>query len=231
MAEQVSGVDGCPGGWIAVLWRGPGWPADSALCPSFADVLALDAAIIAVDMPIGLPDRAPREVERAVRPLLGKRRASVFAVPARPALAAMDYLQACAINRGHSEPPRAVSRQCFHLFEKIREIDAIMTPELQSRVYEAHPEVAFRLMKGEPLAFRKRSSQGQDERRALLRGQGLPIERLLARRYRGADARGDDLIDAAALAWVALRIRNRANRRFPASPSQDGRGLRMEINA
>lgn len=233
MAEPgiVAGVDGCRGGWIAVMWRGPGSPARQALCRSFCEVLALEAAVIAVDMPIGLPDFSGRDVEREVRPLLGGRRSSVFPVPARAAFAAADYREACAINRRHSQPARALSKQCFHLFDKIREIDVAITPDLQNRVFEAHPELAFRMMNGEAVTHSKKSAEGEIMRTALLRKAGFPIDGLPVLGYRRRDIGADDLLDACALAWVARRIRDGENRRFPAEPRRDARGLRMEINA
>src|SRR5947209_4323146 len=101
-AERIAGVDACRGGWIAVVWDGSGM-AGAKLCRSFSEVLAIEAAIIAVDMPIGLPRLSTREADRAARLILGARRASVFPVPARAAFAAQDYREACAINRLHSE--------------------------------------------------------------------------------------------------------------------------------
>ncbi len=61
--------------------------------------LGVEIAAIAVDMPIGLPDRiegSGRAAERAVRPLLGPRQSSVFTIPARAAIEATDYASACA---------------------------------------------------------------------------------------------------------------------------------------
>lgn len=61
----VAGVDGCRGGWFAVLLRlgsgsAPGSEARLALCSSFSEVVSLpeEPAAIAVDIPIGLLDRA-----------------------------------------------------------------------------------------------------------------------------------------------------------------------------
>ena len=70
----VAGVDGCPGGWIVVL-AGMSASADrpvqmsSRLCTTFEQVLALPERplSIAVDMPIGLLERAAPG-GRAVRP-------------------------------------------------------------------------------------------------------------------------------------------------------------------
>jgi predicted RNase H-like nuclease len=233
MAEPglVAGVDGCRGGWIAVLWRGAGSPATPILCRHFSDVLALPAKVIAVDMPIGLPVLSSRDAERAVRQLLGKRKSSVFSVPSRATFAARDYPEACAINRRHSEPSRALSKECFNLFPKICEIDALMTPELQKRVFEAHPEVGFRMMNGEAVAFSKKTKEGAALRKSLLREAGFPVEALPPLNALRRDVAPDDILDASALAWVARRIRDGENRRFPAEAKYDMRGLRMEINA
>ena len=105
-------------------------------------------SIVAVDIPIGLPERAGpggRAAENAVRPLLGARQSSVFSVPSRAALAAADYGEACRIAFASSEPPRKVSKQLFMLVPKIREVDACLRDDAEAagRVFEVHPEVAF----------------------------------------------------------------------------------------
>lgn len=234
-ARSVAGVDGCPAGWIAVLWDG-GDHLTSRLCPSFSEVMALAAEIIAVDMPIGLPERSGRPPEREVRARLGERQSSVFAVPARDAVYCADYREACAVNLRHSDPPKKVSKQCFHLFPKMREIDALIEPSHQSRIYESHPELAFWAMNGEaplPLPKKLRGTPyppGLDLRRSLLRRNGLPVDRL-THDYRRRDVGADDLLDACACTLVAWRILNRRSIRFPADPPLNARGLRMEINA
>ena len=123
----VVGVDGCPGGWIAVRWAET---VSHHLCRSFADIVALDAAVVAVDMPIGFPQGSGRAAEREVRQRLGERQSSVFSVPSRAAVMCADYREACAANLASSDPPKKVSKQIFHIFPKMREIDALITPEL-----------------------------------------------------------------------------------------------------
>src|SRR5262249_10896399 len=56
----LAGVDGCPGGWIVAFLRLQGEEARIAVMPRFVDVLAAEEApaIVAVDVPIGLPERA-----------------------------------------------------------------------------------------------------------------------------------------------------------------------------
>jgi predicted RNase H-like nuclease len=231
----VAGVDGCPAGWIAALWDG----ADrltSRLCPSFADVMALPAQIIAIDMPIGLPQRSGRAPEREVRAKLGERQSSVFAVPAEKAVYCAEYREACQINLLHSDPPRKVSKQCFHLFPKMREIDALIAPPHQSRIFESHPELAFWVMNDEtPLRLPKKVKSrpylpGLDLRRELLRKNRVPVDGL-SHDYRRRDVGPDDLLDACACTFVAWRILNGRSIRFPADPPLNAKGLRMEINA
>ena len=230
----VIGVDGCPAGWIAVRWAET---ITHHLCRSFADVLAMDGAVIAVDMPIGLPEVSGRAAERHVRGRLGERQSSVFSIPCRAAVMCEDYREACAINLRFSDPPKKIAKQSFHLFPKIREIDALITPELQSRIFEVHPELAFWAMNAEaPVPSPKKVKSrphppGLDFRRRLLATAGFPLNALAQARYRTADVGPDDLLDACACAWSARRILDGRHVRFPADPPRDARGLRMEINA
>jgi predicted RNase H-like nuclease len=241
MAEPawVAGVDGCPSGWAVVLRRLDGdSPPVFTVLPDFAAVLAdpRRPAIIAVDMPIGLPDRVGpggRGPEREVRRLLGERQSSVFAVPSRAAVMADDYRRSCDIAVLTSEPPKKVSKQCFHLFPKIREVDRLMTPELEARVHEAHPELGFwRLNGGRAMALPKKvksrpNPAGIDERAALLVRHGY--DRGFLDQPLPCGVGRDDLIDAAVLALTAERIAKGDGLSFPSTPERDGKGLRMAI--
>jgi predicted RNase H-like nuclease len=234
MLQTVIGVDGCPAGWIAVIWNET---IEHRLFTAFADIVALSAVIIAVDMPIGLPDMSGRQAEREARKVLGARQSSVFAIPSRAAVMCEDYRDACAINLQHSDPPKKIAKQTFHLFSKIREIDALMSPEAQTRIHEVHPEVAFWAMNDRqplPLAKKVKSqshSPGLELRRALLQQSGFPVASLPAANYRRADVGDDDLIDACACAWSARRILDGTSLCFPEQPPRDERGLSMCIKA
>src|SRR6202008_345296 len=123
---------------------------------TFADVAAAPERpeVIAVDMPIGLPERAGpcgRAAENAVRPLLGARQSSVFSVPSRTALAAEGYREACRIALANSDPPRKVSGQRFMLGPESREVDAWLRADAAraARIFEVHPEVAFWRLNGD----------------------------------------------------------------------------------
>jgi predicted RNase H-like nuclease len=230
-------VDGCPAGWIAVK-RGIGSGPSVAVHQGFGDILASTGndAFIAVDMPIGLPDfvhRGGRGPEQAVRPLLGERQSSVFSIPSRAAVEATDYRDACRIALETSDPPRKVSKQAFHLFAKIREIDALLAPALQERVREVHPEMAFlELNGGVPMRLPKKikgrfNPAGIAERRNLLARVGFSGDFLVGKPPRGAAY--DDFIDACVCSVIAERIVLGIARSWPANPQRDSRGLHMAI--
>ncbi len=213
-----------------MLWDGQ--VARLKLFRHFADILAESASCIAVDMPIGLALRHGRRAEQAARRILGARRSSVFAVPSRAAVACDDYPQACAVNLEHSDPPRKISQQSFHLFPKIREVDAVMTPDLQRRVHEVHPEVCFFAMNGlRPLQFAKKCRAGEAERIVLLARQEFPVPDLDELPYLRREVGRDDVLDACAAAWSARRIANGQALHFPETPDRDARGLVMSIKA
>ena len=239
----VAGVDACPAGWLVVLADCDGDLNPRArIVPNFADVLALLEAprIIAIDIPIGLPERSGiggRAADIAARANLGARQSSLFAVPARAAVMETDYRAACAAALKHSEPPRKVSKQTFNIFPKIREVDALMTPALQARVFECHPETAFWAMNERaPLDEPKKVKSspyapGLALRRKLLSRAGFLAAFLERTHFRRTDAGADDLLDACACAWTALRIVRGEAMTFPAEPPLDARGLRQEIRA
>lgn len=244
MSAWVAGLDGCRGGWLAVLVDTSGqMPARLVFRALFEEVLELPEApaVIAVDMPIGLPERSlgrGRPCEVAVRALLGERQSSVFSIPSRAAVMEEDYARACAMALATSDPPRKVSKQAFGLFRKIREIDAALAarPELRKRVFEVHPEVSFRAMNGgRPAALPKKikgrpNPPGLAERRDLLFRAGMPSDILDTPRPPGGGGR-DDLLDACAAAWTAMRILTGAAECHPAEPERDDRGLEMAIRA
>lgn len=235
----IAGVDGCKGGWIAAVCDLAGdEPPRLRVVPRLADLVDGDPpSVLAIDMPIGLPDvvaGSGRGPEQLVRPLLGARQSSVFSIPARAALFAEDYRSACALALATSHPPRKVSKQGFNLFPKIREIDALLRgrTDLLERVFEVHPELAFRSMRGAPLAHPKKirgaiNAAGMTERRALLLAAGLPAAVIEGKPPRGAAA--DDALDALAALVVAREIARGRGKSFPDPPGRDSHGLPIGI--
>jgi predicted RNase H-like nuclease len=236
----LAGVDGCPNGWVVAFVRPSGDEVRVRVIAHFADILAAteQPKIIAVDMPIGLPDRIGPEgrgPEKAVRPLLGERQSSVFSVPSRGAIYAEDYREACRIAANASEPPRKVSKQLFMIAPKIREIDGVLREDADavSRVFECHPEVAFWRLNGEraltePKKVKSRPyERGLELRRGLLVNAGIPAAIAHADAPKGAAA--DDLLDALACATIARRIHAGIARPFPETFGRDAYGLPMAI--
>ena len=236
----LAGVDGCPAGWVVAFVRSAGSEVHVRVAPRLADIVAAPErpAIIAVDVPIGLPECSGyggRAAENAVRPLLGGRQSSVFSVPSRAAIYADDYREACRIAAATSLPPRRISRQLFMIAPKIREVDGLLRaqPELAARVYECHPEVAFWRLNGEQALREPKRIKGQAHgagialRRALLMRAGLAAAAVEAAPPAGAKT--DDLVDALACAAIARRLHAGTARPFPDPVERDACGLPMAI--
>lgn len=246
-----AGVDGCKAGWVAAIRRA-GEDVEAAIFASFAELLDTlpQDAVAAVDMPIGLPERAGhggRGPEALVRRHLGERQSSVFSIPSRAAVYAETepfvsveewyaaHRRASAVARATSDPPRGVSIQAFGIFSKIREIDALMLarPELRGRVIESHPEAAFwRLNREKAMSLPKKvggrvNPPGMEERRGLLARCGLPASFLVGPPPRGAAE--DDFLDACAVLLVAERFARGEAVPFPDPPSADGLGIPVAI--
>jgi len=242
----IAGVDGCREGWIMAR-QALNSPQciDIAIHRSFATILdvADPPMIVAVDMPIGLPEKigeGGRGPEKIVRSFLGRRKSSVFSVPSRSAVYSECYLVACLRASVTSDPPRKISRQAFMLFPKIREIDHLLRdhsgnvdPPWRKRVFEVHPEFAFcRLNYENPLSYAKKARKGSEwpgrsERIAILRSAGIPEDALGRRPPPGAAM--DDMLDALVALCVARRIREGSARCFPERFAYDAFGLPIAI--
>lgn len=230
----LAGVDGCPGGWVAVFGPSDGDSEDIRIrvLPSLAAICDAPEAptIVAVDIPVGLPDRVGpggRTAEVLVRALLGPRRASVFPTSCRSVVYAPDYTAAIALSHRPETQPFAPSPPANALFPRIREADALLRarPGLQARVYEVHPELAFQgLNGGTPLPHAKRKPEGAALRRGLLARAGLPADLVPPR-----GAKPDDLLDALAALTVARAIAKGCGVSYPDPPERDAHGLPAAI--
>ncbi|MCH7697944.1 MAG: DUF429 domain-containing protein [Chloroflexi bacterium] len=229
---DVAGVDGCPAGWlVAIATVGQSLRLQNVLVvPTFEQVLnrTEHCEAIGVDMPIGLSERDRRrpdvEARRVLRPL---RHGSVFPSPLRQVLFATDYREACEISQRFHIEKKKISKQTYALMRKIREVDDSMTPQLQERVREVHPEVCFGAINDhQPLDDHKSTSTGEQQRRMLLASvfANDPAEFDVP-----VGAAQDDLYDACVAAWTAGRIAYETAQHLPDEPERDARGLRMEI--
>jgi predicted RNase H-like nuclease len=230
----VAGVDGCRAGWIAAIW---GDELRLQLCRSFAEVLSIEAKVIGIDMPIGFLEcdvPGGRIADCKARQAISPHGSRIFPAPSRATVEGNPARQdlASEINRNHSHPPKAVGAQTFRIIDKMHQIDSLMSPDFQTRVFEVHPELSFSKMTGNgPIADSKKTALGIACRKDALLAAGFPIDRLPQSPYRRKDVAPDDILDACACAWSARRILQGQALRFPADPPIDERGLRMEINA
>lgn len=210
------GVDGCPGGWVAVE-LGDGQFTRALFRPSFAEILSAfpEAAVVGVDIPIGLPENGQRAADRAAREFVGARRSSVFPTPTRELLE-IEW-----------RPGLGITRQSHGLRKRIIEVKGAITENhWQDRIYEVHPEVSFAAMKGAPLAEPKTSWNGHHARRRLLQDCGIGLRDEL----RAIDnVPGADLLDAAAAAWSSHRIATGHAATLPPTPPHDGAGRTVAI--
>lgn len=210
---------------MAILLRGRA-AASAAFAARFADLLAAipTGALVAVDIPIGLPERGWRKADAAARQFLRGQASSVFSTPPRPVVEAPNYQEA---NRRCRElTGQGLSRQAFALAGKILDVDRSRA-EVGARLYEVHPEVSFRALATTPLQAGKRTWTGHTQRRALLEQAGIVVPADLGSAGRMAGV--DDVLDAAVAAWSAQRIAAGIARSLPDPPERDAEGRAVAI--
>lgn len=228
---HVIGVDGCPGGWVGVSRQAVS-VADSleALIDTFAP------AVVALDMPIGLPDDKPRECEQIARRLLGRpRAASVFPVPMRAAFDGYDHAHASDLNQAACG--KRLSAQTFNILAKIRALDTLLNSESRyvELLWETHPEISFAAMHGpldtvQPLDDSKKSAAGSAQRQSLITAHFGPRAFSNARRViTRKQAADDDIADAFACLFTAERIAAGCHVSLPDPAPLDSHGLPMRI--
>lgn len=228
----LAGIDGCPAGWVAAIQADT--EVELRLASCLKDLVAgLPArSLLAIDMPIGLPEAGPRECDVLARRRLGAARgASVFAAPVRAVLNARDY--ATALARHRRADGRGLSRQAFNILPKIREVDRLLAsrPNLRRRMIEVHPESSFAQWNGgAPIPAGKKTREGRQQRSHLVdtRWPGLR-EAFLALTLRREVAE-DDILDAFAALWSAERYVRGEALCLPERRVRDTRGLWMAIH-
>ncbi|MCK1392219.1 DUF429 domain-containing protein [Bradyrhizobium sp. 1] len=213
------GLDGFRFGWVAA-WiddRGDhGFDYSSGL----ERLLALSHARAMIDMPIGLKSSGYRCCDQQARKLVGP---AVF-LGARRDL--WNFSDMAAANQHYRQRgDKGVSCQLWNIREKMKEVDDFISPDKQTTIGEAHPELIFWNLAGRALLARKTSAQGREQRIELLTQRGFTrLPNWLMQRH-GTGIGRDDLIDACACAVAARESTQRVG-----GPEIDPRGLRMEIN-
>lgn len=215
------GLDGFRFGWVAA-WIDDRGHHGFDYSPDLTRLLAMPHARAMIDMPIGLNPSGYRSCDLRARELVGP---AVF-LGARRDL--WTFADMAAANRHYWEREgkgRGVSAQLWNIRDKIRDVDAIMTPARQVTIGEAHPELIFWNLAGSVRLATKTLAEGRQQRIALLAQRGFThLPRWLTQRH-GTGIGRDDLIDACACAVAA-----RDSTRRVGGEEVDPRGLRMEIN-
>jgi len=239
---SVAGVDGCQAGWFVTVVSAVVKVDlieesstlklnNSFVAGSFSEVLSgtSDCNLVCVDIPIGLSDAKQRRCDLAARGILGKpRSSSVFPPPIRACLYARDYETACQVSL--TQCSKKLNKQSFFILDKIRQVDDLMTPQLQTKVREIHPEVSFWALNGKkPMRHNKRKLLGRKERMELLSGIFPNLEGIIARASKPKEVAPDDILDALVTAWTASQVVVGNAKTLPQRTDVDSKGLRMEI--
>jgi predicted RNase H-like nuclease len=249
---MIAAVDGCRRGWLVA--RAAAWPPSPVctlqVCETFRDVLVVtaDCAAVVVDIPIGLfgetspcecnsgsagapaeqrtwGKAGPRECDRLARLRLGAAASRVFNPLPRPLLGCTHYTECNRLHRARCG--RGISRQSFGIRAKLLDVDRLMTPALQERVREFHPELVWQRLNGGHPVLSKHRPEGIRMRKELLRAAIPNLETLIQHPPPGA--KPDDVLDALVGLELACRITQNRAERLPECPRPDARGLRMEI--
>lgn len=227
---KIAGIDGCRAGWLRLE------SSDDVVTAKIfrnATEMFRDAesfAVLAIDIPIGLPEEGCRAVDTAARKFIQPRGSSVFPAPVRATLVASDYADACA--RSVAACGKSLSRQAFAILPKIREVDEALRerPELRTRVREVHPEVSFRSWNGAPLMEPKKTGFGFVARLKLVESAFAGASERVRREVPRNLASDDDILDAFAALWTANRIVAGQAITLPnATPPIDSAGLPMQM--
>lgn len=229
----LSGVDGCRAGWFRACREDLTGELRFGVVENVADLVrsAPYPTIVAVDIPIGLPERGSRACDVAARRCLGARRSSVFPAPVRAALAATSREEASEITCRIDG--RRVAAQAWGISSKIRDVDAALTSgaDLRAAIREVHPEVCFWAWNGgEPMSFAKKKKPGRAERIRLVEGWlGADIVERAREGYAKKELADDDVLDAIAALWTAHRIAAGTSVSLPERPPRDDENLPMQI--
>jgi predicted RNase H-like nuclease len=235
----VVGVDGCRAGWLAVKLTPQGqWEA--AVFPAFAELWDRhrQAALILVDIPIGLKEGGPEErrCDKEARAKLWPHGNSVFPAPRRPTIyyeeESPNYRK--VTNYQKKLCGKGLSLQTHAIVPKIRQVDALLLKEKKARknVREVHPEICFWAFNGgKTLTNRKKLAEGFRERVELLKWFYPLAENLInaaLAKFKRKDVARDDILDALAAAVTALLGQGNFNT-IPEQRETDAHGLPMEI--
>ena len=221
----VLGVDACPRGWVAVGLSDAGY-AGAWFDASLAELLRRvpQAAVVAVDMPLGLLESGWRRADGEARSRLRGHASRVFPVPPRAVWE--ESADGAEANRRCKElTGSGISAQAWGLSRKLLEAQRCWAED--ERLVEIHPEVSFWALAGQvPVAPSKKSWAGQTLRRDLLARAGVVLPTDLGE---AGAVPPDDILDAAAAAWSARRVLAGLAHSLPDPPERDRHGRPVAI--
>jgi predicted RNase H-like nuclease len=221
MMTRYLGFDGFRGGWV-MAWIEDEGRHGFTYSANIAELMTGSFKRAMIDIPIGLPDAGYRQCDVDGRKVA---RASVFLGARRDLLDFKTFEQANKSYWAKKQP--GISLEMWNIRNKIAEVDDLVTPRLQRKVGEAHPEVFFLSRnKGAALA-RKKTDEGRAQRTKILKKLGFICIDMMLDQRRGTGIGRDDLIDACACAIVA---RDMTSGRLLGGSERDARGLKMQIH-
>ncbi|MBS2937144.1 DUF429 domain-containing protein [Nocardioides sp. J2M5] len=223
------GVDACSAGWVGVVLD-TDLRSSVHVAPDIAGLVGLvrerhDVAVVAIDIPIGLPDSGGRRADAEARRELVGKASSLFSTPTRAALEAETYAEAREANLAATDGRTSVSAQAYALRAKVLQVDAWVRGRPGATVVEVHPELSFARMAGAPIAASKKDAAGVADRREALAAHGIVAPPW----FRGAGFGEDDLLDACAAAWSAVRHALGVSEAYPATPEVFSDGIASAI--
>lgn len=229
------GIDGCRMGWFYVFFHTPSRYGIGVLShiAQVAPWLCEDTLIL-IDIPIGLTDSPNgRQCDRQARKILSPlRHSSVFSAPCRKAVQQNSYQEGSRVN--FHVTGRKLSKQSWAISPKVKEVDDFLRgqqPGSRAKIREIHPEAAFWSLNGKkPMAFNKKTVEGFEERRNLLKRYLSHTDQVIdtaLNDFRRNEVARDDIADALVCACIALMHPRIAS--IPKVPEFDKYGLPMEI--
>lgn len=224
-AGHLIGIDGYRGGWVAAVWAGGSINWLTAPTGGFASLVD-GAAVICVDIPVGLADSGWRACDLRAKELLGSARSRVFMTPPREVIllglsAPNDEVQRLS----QSLTGQGVSRQALGLASRILDVDGCLP---DSRILEVHPELVFQRIAGEALPSKKQAN-GVARRVSALTRAMPDVDVIVALESCPGDVPIDDSLDALATLWTARRHVTGQSEGILALPEIDARGTAMQM--
>src|SRR5437868_733580 len=115
---RIAGIDGCRAGWLRLHKEDIESDVTARVYPTAEAMFgnAEEFAVLAIDIPIGLPESGSRECDVIARKYIQPRGSSVFPAPMRATLAATTYVEACECSRASSG--KSLSQQAFAILPK-----------------------------------------------------------------------------------------------------------------